>query len=83
MHDETVTTAGGRLTDKLTGLRSKRVNDSFAVAPGSCPGAARGSGALAKLAPGMPHPARGESASAASLSDKSPARRRETGTQEA
>jgi hypothetical protein len=49
MHDETVTTAGGRLTDKLNGL----------------------------------HPASGESASSASLSDRSPARRRDTGTQEA
>jgi len=83
MHDETVTTAGGRLTDKLKGLRSNRVNDAFAVAPGSCPRAARGSGALANLLTAMPHTALGESASAASLIDKSPARRRETGTQEA
>lgn len=76
MHDETVTTAG-RLIDTRKELRSRP-----ALAPGSFPRAGRGSGALVN-APAMPLTALGETAGTAGLSDRSPARRRETGNQEA
>jgi hypothetical protein len=83
MHDKTVTTPGGHLTDKLKVRRSRKVNGAFAVAPGPIPCPAQRFGALAKVLPARAHTASGESASAARLGDKSPARRRDTGAQEA